>query len=154
MSPNIGAAVYGLITVGALLAAEGTSRESYGDTVAAVAVALAVYWLAHGYAEFTARRLRDGERLTVAGFARTMVQELAILAGATLPLLAVLIAWAAGAGLGTAIEAAVWTAAGSIVVIEVISGLRAELGGRELLIQAAIGASLGLLVIVLRLLLH
>ena len=36
---NLGAAIYGLITVGALMAAESAGRETYGETVAAVALA-------------------------------------------------------------------------------------------------------------------
>ncbi|HEX4110007.1 MAG TPA: hypothetical protein VHX88_17865 [Solirubrobacteraceae bacterium] len=154
MPPNLGAAIYGAITVGALLAAESAKRETYGETVAAVGLALVLYWLAHGYAEFLSRRLQHGKRLTAIGLAETMWHELPILAGAALPLAAVLIAWAAGAGLGSAISAAVWIAGGTIVVIEIAAGVRAKLSGRELVLQALLGAALGVLVLALRLVLH
>jgi hypothetical protein len=42
----------------------------------------------------------------------------------------------------------------AIVVIEVTAGVRAELCGRELVIQTLVGAALGLLVLALRLALH
>ena len=153
MSDNLGAAIYGLIIVSALIAAESAGHETYGKTVGAVALALILYWLAKSYAEFASRRVRERRSLTVRELTATMLHELPLLAGASLPLVAVLIAWAAGAFLGTAIDAALWIAAGTIVAIEVVAGVRAALSGRELLIQAAVGSVLGLLVLALKLVL-
>ncbi len=151
---NVGAAIYGLITVSVLLAAEGIKGETYGETVAGVALALILYWLAHGYSEFAARRLREGERGTLAGLAHTMVDEFPIFLGALLPLLVVVITWAAGVAFKTGINAALWTTVATIVAIEIVAGLRAELTGRELVIQALVGTALGLLVLALRRALH
>jgi hypothetical protein len=148
---DFAAAIYGLIAVSTLLAAESATRETFGDTVAGVALALVLYWLAHGYARLVSFRVREGGRLTPAELARNMGRSLPVLAGAVLPLLAVLIAWAAGARLNTATNAALWTAVAAIVSIEVAAGIRAELSGRELVIQTAVGAALGLLVLALRL---
>jgi hypothetical protein len=151
---NPSGAVYGTIAVAALLAAESARRETYPKTVAAVLVTLLLYWLAHSYAEFTGDRLQSAEKLTVTGLARAMGRELSILIGASVPLVAVLLWWVAGAHLTSAVSAAVWTAAAMIMVIEVVLGVRAELSGRELVVQVGVGALLGLLVIALRLLLH
>jgi hypothetical protein len=151
---NLGATIYGLLAVGALFAAESARRETYGETVAAVAVASVLIWLAHGYAEFASWRMREGKRFTAHDFGRTMVQELSILVGASLPLLAVLIAWAAGASLTSGVIAGLWTVAATIVTIEVVSAVRAKLSGRELLVQAAVGAGLGLLVLAMRVILQ
>ena len=52
MLSDLSAAIYGLMTVGALLAAESADSETYAETVGAVAVTMIVYWLAHSYAEF------------------------------------------------------------------------------------------------------
>jgi hypothetical protein len=65
-----------------------------------------------------------------------------------------MISWLAGASLSAAVAAAIWADAGMIVVIEVVAGVRAELSGRALVIQSTVGALLGLLIIVLRLVLH
>lgn len=151
---NFATAVYGLISVGAVLAAESASRETYGETVAAVVVAMILYWLAHAYAENVWWRIREGERLNLAGLRRLLLQEVPMLAGAAPPLIVVLIAWAAGAGLGTAITIAVWTVAVAILATEVASGLQADLSGRDLLMDALLGATLGVLILVLKLVLH
>jgi len=154
MLAHPGAAVYGTVTIGALLAAESAKQETYAETLAAVVTALLLYWLAHSYAELTARRLESAEPLTFAVLARTMRNNLLILAGAAIPLLTLLTFWAAGAQLTTAVNAAIWAAASVIVLVEAGLGLRARLSGTQLLIQTALGTLLGLLVIVLKVLLH
>ena len=74
--------------------------------------------------------------------------------GATVPLLVLLGGWALGARLDSAALAAIWTAAGTIVVLEVVIGVRAGVTGWELARQTLFGALLGLLVIALRVVLH
>jgi hypothetical protein len=154
MSTNPGGAVYGTITVGALMAAETGQRETYAETVAAVLIALLLYWLAHSYAALAGERLSAGTKLTPAALGEELVHELSMLAGAAVPLLAVLIGWIAGAALATALTAGVVTAAAMVVVIEVVAAIRAELSGRELLAQASVGAVLGCLVFALKAVLH
>jgi hypothetical protein len=154
MPANPAAAVYGTITVGALLAAESAQHETYPRTLGAVVIALLLYWLAHSYASFAARRLRLGERLNIRGLAWTMAHELPILIGAAIPLVALLIWWAAGAKLTSGVNAAIWASAAMILIVELVAGLRARLLGRELFAQATLGALLGMLVIALKLVLH
>jgi len=151
---NYGSAVYGLITVSGLLAAESASRETYLETVLGVLLALLLFWVAHGYSEFVARRAEEGERLTRAGIRWMLRWELPILVGAIPPLAAVLIAWVAGAGLGTAITIALWTSAATILLAELVAGRQAKLSGRELAIQALVGTALGVLILVIKLALH
>jgi hypothetical protein len=154
MPDNASGVVYGTIAVGTLLAAETAQRETYAETVASVVVALALYWLAHSYAEYAAHRIGEGERVTRAELLRTMGQELWIVAGAAVPLLVLLVGWVAGAGLTNAVTAAIWTSAALIVIYELVAGLRAQLSGRDLAAQIAFGAALGLLVIALKIILH
>ena len=146
--------MYGTITIGALLAAESAKRETYAATVGAVAIALVLYWLAHAYSEFTAHRLAHKQPLTLKGLARTLIEGLTIVVGAGIPLLVVLICWVAGARLSTAVAAAIWASAATIMLWEVVAGVRAELSAQALVAQAAVGALLGLLVIALELVLH
>jgi hypothetical protein len=154
MLRNPGAAVLGTITVGALLAAESAKRETYADTVGAVAIALLVYWLAHAYSEFTTQRLERREPLTLDRVTRTLIHGLKAIAGAGIPLAALLVCWIAGARLTSAVAAAIWTSAATIVIVEVVAGMRAELAPGALIAQAAVGALFGLLVITLKLVLH
>lgn len=154
MFPNPSGLIHGTLVVGALLAAESARRETFAATIGAVAVALTLYWLTHAYSEITEHRLENNQPLTLAGVGRTLAHELMIVAGAVMPLVALLLSWAAGAGLGTAVTAAIWTSVGMIVMIEVIAGVRAELTGGQLVLQILAGVVFGLLVILLRLILH
>ena len=154
MSLNPVGLIYGTITVGALLAAESAQSETYLETVGAVVIALAIYWLARSYAEFTAQRLTRAEPLTLAALGRTMLHELSILIGAAIPLLTLLVWWATGASLGAAVTAAIWASAAVTALIELVAALRAKLTGVELVAQAALGVVLGLLVIAMKLVLH
>jgi hypothetical protein len=122
--------------------------------VGAVAIAMLLYWLVHAYSSFAEHRVEQGLPLSLRGLARTLAAELMIVAGAAVPLLAVLICWAVGARLSTAVSAAIYTSSAMIVVIEVVAGVSAELSGRDLIVQIALGAVFGLLVISLNLALH
>jgi hypothetical protein len=147
-------AIYGLIAVATLLSAESARRETYPATVGAVLLTLLLYWLGHSYAHYTGERLAEGERMTVSGLGRTMGAEAAILIGAAVPLAEILIWWALGQRLTSAVTVAVWTAAGLIVVTELVIARRAELTGRDLIAQVSMGATLGLIVIAIWLVLH
>ncbi len=154
MALNAGRLVYGTILVATLLAAESPKRETYLKTVGAVAIALIVYWLSASYAEFTGERVREEDPFEPSAFARTAAHELAVLFGALGPLVALLVCWVAGVGLPAGVTVAVWTAVAMIVATEVGLGVRAELTGRQLVIQTGMGVVLGLLVVALRVLLH
>jgi hypothetical protein len=151
---NPGSAIYGTIAVGALLAAESVRRETYGKNIEAVVITLLIYWLAHAYADLAAVRLRSGARLTIGGLGKTMLHELPLLAGATIPLAILLICWAAGTRLSAAVIAALWTSAAIVVTIELSAGIRGRLGARQFLAQVLVGAVLGSLVIFLKVVLH
>jgi hypothetical protein len=154
MIPNTGGILYGTIMVGALLAAESARQQNYADTIGAVAVAIALYWLAHAYTGYTERRVERREPLTFGGLVQTLTEELTIVGGALVPLVALLICWAVGASLPTAVNADVYICAAIIVLVETGAAIRAELSGRELVAQISFGAFFGLLVIVLNVLLR
>lgn len=151
---NAGSAIYGIIAVGALLAAESVRRETYAKNIVAVVITLLLYWLAHAYADLAAERLRSGAQLTVGRLVRTMLEELPLLAGATIPLATLLICWAAGTRLSAAVIAALWTSAAIVVLIELTAGVRGRLAARQFIAQALVGALLGALVIFLKVVLH
>lgn len=154
MLPNAGAAVYGTITVGAILAAESAASETYGDTVGAVAVAILLVWLAGAYAEFTDDRLEVRKGFTLGGFRRALAHEVGIIVAAAIPLVEVIIFWATGGKLTSAVTAAVWTTAAMVVIVEALVGLRAKLRGQKLLVHTALGALFGVLIIALKLILN
>jgi len=154
MQPNAGGIVYGTIVVATLLAAESAQNETYGKTIGAVVLAMLTYWLAVSYAHYSGERIERQERFEYEGLGRTALSEVTMLIGAVPELLAVLVVWALGDSLALAIRVGVIVAAVTIVVTELVTGIRADLRGRELVRQTLIGAVFGVLIIVLRLLLH
>jgi hypothetical protein len=151
---NPGALVYGTIAVGALLAAESARRETYPKTLVAVGVTLLLYWLAHSYAEYTGHRLRSTEPLKLDELTHSALAELSVLIGAGVPLIELVVFWAAGVDLEDAVRWSIYSSAAIICLIELVAGLRADLSGRELLSQTAFGAVLGGLIIALRVILQ
>ena len=154
MPDNAAGLVYGTILVATLLSAESALEQTYAKTVLGVIVALVTYWLALAYARFTGERLEQETRATVAGMVSAAVHELTVLAGALVPLAALIAFWIGGASLSTAVIAAVYFADAAIIGTEIFIGIRAGLTGVALIGQAAVGAVLGVLVLFLRLLLH
>ena len=151
---NPGGLVYGTILIAALLAAENAKAEGYADTIAGVAVAELVYWLALSYSEFAGHRVTEGGAFNLKGFWRSAEHEIAVVQGAVVPVLVLICCWIADVKLYNGLRLAIWASAGVIVVGELLIGVRSEQHGRELATSAALGVVFGLLVISLRLILH
>ncbi len=147
-------AIYGLILIGALLAAESGTHESYLDTIASAAIAAAVYWLAHGYATALGQRLAHRRRLTPGAVMRAMRHDFALIRGAAIPLLALALAAALGASQQTAVTVALWSAIASLGLFELLAGLRAGASRTELALETAIGIAMGLGILLLKIVLH
>jgi hypothetical protein len=151
---NPSGVVYGIIVIGALLAAESGRHESYLDTIASAAIAAALYWLAHAYADVLGHRLAEHERLTAPALARALAHDWAIMRGAALPLVVLAVAWAIGATQQSAVTAALWSAIVSLVAFELIAGIRAHASARELALEGAVGAAMGIAILALKIVLH
>jgi hypothetical protein len=154
ITQNPARAVYGTIVCGALLAAESAHQETYLETVVSVVLALIVYWMAHTYSDVTGERLSRGTLLSLRELRLSAFNELPILTGGALPLIVLIILWIAGASLTTALTWAVYSCAIVIVLVEIGAGIATHLRGWHLAGQIAFGALLGLLVIVLKIILH
>ncbi|HEY7961005.1 MAG TPA: hypothetical protein VID29_03695 [Solirubrobacteraceae bacterium] len=113
-----------------------------------------VYWFAHSYGDLLGHRLASGEALSWRGLAHAFVRDWAIVRGACIPLLALLVAGALGASQATAVEAAVWTTAACLAGFELLAALRAHAGPRELVLETCVGATMGLAIVALRVILH
>ena len=146
--------IYGVLAVATVTAAERTRQESYGKLLAAGAVALALYWLAHAYSRHWGARLTGQPHWSLREFIDALGHESPILAGAALPLAVLLVDWLAGVSLETGVTAVLWTAGVEVALLEVAVGLRRRLGTRDLLVQSAIGMAFGLGILGLRVLLH
>jgi hypothetical protein len=147
---NAAGVVYGIITVGALMAAESGRHESYVGLVASALVATTLYWLAHAYADLLGRRLTTSDRLTAVTLARALAHDWAIVRGAALPLLALVIAWTAGASQEAGVTAALRTAVVAVVLFELIAGVRAKSTAGELVLKGVVGVTMGLAILALK----
>ena len=115
---------------------------------------LMLYWLGHAYADLWGSRLHGEDKGFLAQMLDSLRQEAAILAGAALPLLVLLVAWWDGAALETAVTAVLWAAAAELVALEAVVALRRHSGLLDLVIQTLVGLSLGVGILVLRVVLH
>lgn len=146
--------IYGVLTVATVVAAEATKKETYPKLLIAATVALALYWLAHAYSAYWGLRIEHRGGGDVRGLLRAMVAEAPILIGAMGPGLVLLVAWAAGATLETGVTAALWCSVAEIVLLEILAGLYSRLSLRNLAVQTATGAVMGVGILVLRVVLH
>ena len=144
---------YGTILVGALLAAESGHHEGYPGAIASAFTAAGVFWLVHAYTDALERRVRLQERITARGLMHALAREWAIMRGAAIPVIALLLAWVTGASLETAVTVALWSAIATIFVFELAAGIGAGARGRELALDACVGATLGVAMLALKALL-
>jgi hypothetical protein len=151
---NPGGVVYGTIIIGAVLAVESGRHDTYLETVAATLLAATPYWLAHAYATALGRRISRQERLTVGALMRALGYDWAIVRGALLPLLAIAIAWIAGADPETAITAALWCAIAGLIVFELVAGIRSRATPGELALEACVGTTMALAILALKIVTH
>jgi hypothetical protein len=151
---NPAGAVYGLITVGALLAAESGLRDTYPETVGSAAIAMLLYWFAHSYSDVLGLRLTDRESFSWAALWDTFSHDWSIAKGAGIPLLVLLLAWAAGVDQSTGLTAAVWSTVASLIAFELAAGVRSRARPLELVLEALVGAGMGSAILLLRALLH
>ncbi len=150
---NPAGSVFGLLTIGSLLAAESDHTESFAELAGSTVLALALYWFAHTYADALGRRLESGERLSAGGLWQTLTHDWSIVRGAGVPLLALPIVWLLGGATSTAVLAALWTCVACLVLFELAAGIRTGARGRELLMDASIGAAMGVAIFALRVIL-
>ncbi len=151
---NAGGAVYGAVMIAVLLAAEDALHEGYPATIEAAAIVLAVYWLTNLYAHALGARLQRREPLNLKLLWHSCLHELPILEGALVPVVVLLVAWAAGLAVSSGASIALWTAAGTIVALEAAAGWRARQGPRDFWLQIALGTVIGLALVGLKLVLH
>jgi hypothetical protein len=150
---NAGGAVYGAMMIGVLFAAEDAQDVGYAATMEAAVVVVALYWLTNLYTHTLGVRLTRRERLNASLIWHGCVHELPILEGALVPVLALLVMWAAGVTVSSGVTVALWAAVAGIVVLEVTAGWRAR-GERGLWLETVTGAAIGLALIGLKLVLH
>jgi len=147
-------AVYGLLLIGTLLAAEGGQHDTFTDTVTATIVASLLAWFAHAYATLLGQRLTSGDRLSLAGLRTALGRDLILLRGGAIPLVVLIACWLAGISEATAVTAAIFSVIGAIFLLEIVAAILSHATRAEFAIDASVGLLLGLSVFLLKVLLH
>jgi hypothetical protein len=140
--------------MGALLAAESGRKETYAETFASALIAAGLYWMAHAYATVLGRRVTTREPLTPRALTRGLLHDWALVRGAAIPLLALLVAWATGSSQQTAVDVALYTVVASLIGFEVLAGLLTQSTRAELVVEVGVGVTMGLGVLALQIVLH
>jgi hypothetical protein len=151
---NPGGLVYGTILSATLISAESAKAERYEGALGGIVLAEIVYWLALSYSEFAGERVKTGDPFEFHGFLRSAHHELAVVLTGIPPFLVIVACWIAGATLTTALTIGVYTAAGMIVLSELVIGISTEQTGRELIVDTLVGVLFGILVVAVKVLLH
>ncbi len=146
--------VYGLIAIGALLAAESGLHDSYLDTIASALIAAGLFWLAHSYANVLGNRLLTHERFTATALWEAMVDEWPLVWGAAIPVAALVLAWAVGTTQATAVNVALAATVAGVIALELMAGVRSRATPGELALDAAVGVTMSLAIIALKVVLH
>jgi hypothetical protein len=151
---NPGGLVYGTILSATLISAEYAKAERYAGALGSIVLAEIIYWLALSYSEFAGDRVTTGESFAFTGFWRSARHELAVVLSGIPPFIVIVVCWIVGATLTTALTLGVYTAAGMIVLAELVIGVSTEETGRELVVDVLVGVLFGVLVVAVKVLLH
>jgi hypothetical protein len=149
---NPGSLIYGLLTVGAVISAESGTTLHQGREILTAAAAVILYFLIHAYSTLLGNRLNGAGVLGSRELGRALRDESAILRGASVPVLAMVLALLLGANANTMEWVGILTAVFLLVLFEILAGLRSHLDRRWAWLQAAIGAGFGLLLAMLKVL--
>jgi hypothetical protein len=146
--------VDGIITTGALLAAESTRHESLLEAAGAVTAVIVAVWLSHSYSAALAERLQSGRPWSAHQLRHTAAHELALLQGAIVPLIVLIVADLAGLSVGQAVIAALASAVALLFTFEVVAGTRGQLRAWELAVQVGLCVLIGGAILALEIILH
>lgn len=146
--------VYGLLVTGAVLAAESAVDETMLQAVGSVAVTVVLLWVAHAYSYMLGERMASGGRWSPGTVVHAGVHEWPLIRGSIVPLVVLIISGLAGASTSAALLAALITAIALLVLFELIAGWRTRLPPAALVVQAAVGAVLGIGIIALKVIVH
>jgi len=146
--------VYGLLLIGAILAAEGGRHETYEMTLTATVVAALLAWLAHAYSTLFGRRIEEAEHMTLDSLLAAMRRDAVLLRGGAVPIVVLFICWALGVEQETGVTIAASAVIAAIILLEVVAALLAQLKLREFLVEVCVGAVYGTSIFLLKLLAH
>lgn len=143
-----------MLLVLSVLVGLSVDRAGAGPMVATVAVSVAVFWLAHVHAGLVAHWVRSRTRPGRGAIEAVMRHEWPML-GAAIPVLTLLsLAWIGVMGLSLAVWASLGYGVVALLGWGVVIARAADLGRVGVLVVAGINLGLGLMIVLLKLLVH
>ena len=142
--------IYGLVVVGSVVAAESVHAGSATRDILAAFVVLIVYWLAHTYASILGHRYSNGEEISMAEVRRTFSHEWAIVRGAAVPLLIMVVGALFGLSSWRVDEIGLVTAVAMLFIFALVGGIRAKQRPVVVAIESLIALGFGAAIVLIR----
>ena len=152
---NPARAIYGTILVMAVIS--GLSHdEDIGSAklIAAVCATTLVFWIAHVYAEILGRRLEGEEQFAWASIRVVMRGEWPIVEAALLPVLALLVGVVGIVDTDTAVNIAIGAGVVELFAWGIAAGRKLELSTGATVLAGVVNGALGLVIVLLKVLVH
>jgi hypothetical protein len=146
--------MYGAIVAGSVLAVSSSHADESAHVAAATALVTAIYWLAHVYVDAIGGGFRDQGNSMPRRIVLAMRESIELLVGAVPPVLVFLLAKLLGADVQTAALAALWFTVALLAVAGFGAAYLAGVRGWPLVVESLVAGSFGVLVILLKFLLH
>jgi hypothetical protein len=146
--------LYGALIAASVLATASAHESSFNHVALATAMVLGVYWLAHVYVEAQSLQLGGDERRFLRRLGHTAVRESSVIKGGLPAIVVFVVTDRLGLSVGDAAAVAVYF---SVLVLFCAGYLTAHQAGRRglpALVDAAAAGFFGVLVILLKTLLH
>lgn len=146
--------LYGAVVSGSVLAVASVHGVTQDRVAVATASVALVYWLAHVFVDAVGGRFEDVEHSVGARLAVALRTNFGVLLGSVPPVLVFLLGDALGLDVTGAAWLALWFTVALIVAAAVLAGYRAGARGLALAAEAAVAGAFGVVVILLKYLLH
>jgi hypothetical protein len=152
-TPDVASAIYGTITANAVIAATAGHLPP-GRTLLITVATLAVFWLAHVYAQALAHHLKGMTRLSWTAIAAAMSEERPMLEAPAASLLVLLLGVVGLLGERAAVRIALWVGVVQLVAWGIAYARRQRWGWPAALVAGAVNGTFGLVIVALEVLLH
>jgi hypothetical protein len=146
--------LYGAVVTGSILAVSSLHGSSSEHVAIATGVVAIVYWLAHVYVDAVGGRFHDLEHSTLERLGEALRTNTEVLVGSLPPIAVFLVARILGAEVETAAEIALWFTVAILTCAGATAAFLAGVRGWRLVLETAVAGCFGLVVILLKYLLH
>jgi hypothetical protein len=146
--------IYGTLIAAAVLATKVDDAESGADVLASCLIVLAIYWLAHVYAHVIADRLETDVRPGWRDIVQAAFRDWGMLRGALVPIVMFGVLNFLGVSVNASGLTALWATVFLLGCWGLVAAIRAGARGFELIAETLMAASLGVLVVVLKVFIH